>query len=159
MKLGMIALVLVAMMGTAWIDVPPVEARYTWADLGEDLQHLRNKITNVREMLREDGWQDQCRGYSPEKTVRCAAEKFDTSAEQAVSVWQCESNFGIEPEHTDAYHGPYQYLYSTYEAQRESMPDVVEWYELSPAVHDVRSNILTAVAWASRHGWGPWGCA
>ena len=45
----------------------------------------------------------------------------------------------------------------TYECQQDSMPDIVEWYELSPAVHDVRSNILTAVAWASRHGWGPWG--
>jgi hypothetical protein len=76
-------------------------------------------------------------------------------------VWRCESNFGHEPDgpggHT--YHGPFQFAYTTYAGQQESMPDVVRWFELSPAVHDMRSNILTAVAWAGRHGWGPWSCA
>jgi hypothetical protein len=152
-------LVTATLTGTAQarLDVPmPTDTRYTWADLGKDLKELR---ANLREAKALVLWQAECRGYSPEKTVRCAAAKFDTNAAEAVSVWQCESNFGIEPSHTDAYHGPFQYLYSTYESQQESMPDVVEWYELSPAVHDVRSNILTAVAWAARHGWGPWGCA
>jgi hypothetical protein len=139
----------------ARIDVPP-EPRYTWADLGKDLKELRANIRQAKALV---SWQAECRGYSPEKTVRCAAAKFDTNAAQAVSVWRCESNFGIESSHSDAYHGPFQYMYSTYEHQQEAMPDVVEWNELSPAVHDVRSNILTAVAWAARHGWGPWGCA
>jgi hypothetical protein len=108
-------------------------------------------------------WQPECRGYSPEKTVRCAAVKFDPpgGATQAISVWQCESNFGTEPSPGDGhiYHGPFQFLYSTYASQQASMPDIVDWNELSPAVHDMRSNILTAVAWAARNSWSPWSCA
>jgi hypothetical protein len=131
-------------------------------ELTVSLQRLQSLSVGGRARAKEgEGWQPQCRGYSPEKTVRCAAVKFEPEGgqEKAVSVWQCESNFGTESPHTDAYHGPFQYLYSTYEGQRESMPDVVEWYELSAAVHDMRSNILTAVAWAARHGWGAWSCS
>jgi hypothetical protein len=135
----------------------PGPSRYTWGDFGADLHKAKEKIVELRAMVK--GEPSDCRGLSPEKTVRCAADTFGTNEEQAVAVWQCESNFGVEPPHTDAYHGPFQYLYSTYQSQQESMPDVVKWFELSPAVHDVRSNIMTAVAWASRHGWGPWGCA
>jgi hypothetical protein len=130
-------------------------------ELTVSLKRLQSLSSGGKAKAREgEGWQPECRGYSPEKTVRCAVVKFEPEGgqEKAVSVWQCESNFGTEPPHTDAYHGPFQYLYSTYEGQRESMPDVVEWYELSAAVHDMRSNILTAVAWAARHSWDAWSC-
>jgi hypothetical protein len=141
--------------------------RATAADYREIVQMLRGIGRSLDELdailhgRAPQGWQPECRGYSPEKTVRCAAAAFDPAggAAKAISVWECESNFGIEPPHTDAYHGPFQYLYSTFASQQESMPDVVNWYELSPAVHDVRSNILTAVAWAARNSWSPWGCA
>jgi hypothetical protein len=166
---------LMAPNATARIDVPMREMHRaskeaTAQDYKELLDQLRD-LTSSLETLKSiteggkakasEGWQPECRGYSPEKTVRCAAVRFEPEGGQAkaVSVWQCESNFGTEPPHTDSYHGPFQYLYSTYERQREAMPDVVEWYDLSAAVHDMRSNILTAVAWAARHGWGAWSCA
>jgi hypothetical protein len=106
-------------------------------------------------------WNHDCRGYTPAKTVRCAAVKFQPEGgmAKALSVWRCESGWGTEPPHSDAYHGPFQYLYSTYDSQQDSMPNVVRWYDLSASVHDMRSNMLTAVAWAARHGWGPWSCA
>lgn len=163
MKRGALILVLAALLaGTAWTDAPP-QARYTWADLAHDLADLRSNIKEAEAMI-QGKWQPDCRGYSPEKTIRCAAHAFGVSEEQAVSCWHDESNFGIEPNGPmgHSYHGPFQYLPSTYQSQQTSMPDVVRWFELSPAVHDVRSNILTAIAWASRHGWGPWtapGCA
>lgn len=106
-------------------------------------------------------WNNECRGYSPAKTVECAAAKFEPpgGAGTALAIWQCESNFGTESPHSDPYHGPFQYLTSTYTNQRASMPDVTKWFELSVFVHDMRSNILTANAWAARYGWGPWSCA
>jgi hypothetical protein len=108
-------------------------------------------------------WNNECRGYSPAKTVECAAAKFEPpgGASTALAIWQCESNFGTESgsEWDHSYHGPYQFAVGTYGGQRASMPDVTEWYELSTLVHDMRSNILTAVAWAARNGWGPWSCA
>lgn len=164
MKLLLLVLVAGTVLGStataqARLDVPGHEPAYTWADLGKDLARLRATLKDAEALIQGDGWQSECRGYSPAKTVKCAAAKFDTSAAQALSVWNCESGFGTEPAHTDAYHGPFQYLYTTYADQQAAMPDVVEWNDLSPAVHDMRSNIMTAVAWASRHGWGPWGCA
>jgi hypothetical protein len=105
-----------------------------------------------------DEWNSECRGYSPAKTVECAADKQQSpgGASGALRVWGCESNFGTEPPHSDPYHGPFQYTYGTYASQRASMPDVTKWFELSTEVHDMRSNIITAVAWAARNGWGPW---
>lgn len=161
MKLGAIALMFA--LPVTMTDGPPSHEA-TPGDYREILQMLREidqTLAKLDAMVTGQGWQPECRGYSPEKTVRCAAVKFDPAggAAKAISVWQCESNFGHEPPHSDAYHGPFQFLYSTYESQQDSMPDVVRWYDLSPAVHDVRSNILTAVAWAARNSWSPWGCA
>jgi hypothetical protein len=36
------------------------------------------------------------------------------------------------------------------------MDNMRRWYDLSPYVHDMRSNIIMAIGWAKRHGWGPW---
>jgi len=108
-----------------------------------------------------DQWNPECRGYSPEKTVRCVAEKQQPpgGVDEALDVWRCESSFGIEPPHSDSYHGPFQYAVDTYASQRQAMPDVTRWYDLSVLVHDVRSNIVMAVAWAAHHSWGAWACA
>jgi hypothetical protein len=164
---------LMAPNATARIDVSMREVHRAskeataqdYKELLKELRELTSSIETLKSITTggraKAGWQPECRGYSPEKTVRCAAVRFEPEGgqEKAVSVWRCESNFGTEPPHTDPYHGPFQYLYSTYEGQRAAMPDVVEWYDLSAAVHDMRSNILTAVAWAARHGWGAWSCA
>lgn len=111
----------------------------------------------------DEKWNNECRGYSPAKTVECAAAKQQPpgGVSEALAVWSCESNFGTESgsEWDHSYHGPFQYLPSTYANQRAAMPDVTKWFELSTLVHDMRSNIITAVAWASRYGWGPWSCA
>lgn len=105
-------------------------------------------------------WHRECRDYSPAKTVRCIARKQRPpgGVSKALAVWRCESYFGVEPYHSDPYHGPFQYLTTTYASQRGSMPDMRRWFEISPNVHDWRSNIITAVGWAARHGWGPWTC-
>lgn len=103
-----------------------------------------------------------CKNYGAERTVRCIAQKQDPpgGVSKALSVWRCESNFGTEPPHSDSYHGPYQFSLSTYASQQDSMPRIVRWYDLSALVHDMRSNIITAVAWAARNSWSPWeGCA
>ena len=109
------------------------------------------------------GWNAECRGYSPAKTVTCAAVKQRPpgGVQEALNVWRCESNFGVEPGSRwgHSHHGPMQYAVGTYAGQRASMPDVTRWFELSRLVHDTRSNIVTAIAWAHRHGWGPWSCA
>ena len=142
--------------------VGPFSTQTTRQELIKSVKQVQASLDELAAALtrvKADAWPADCRDLSPEKTVRCAAETFGVSVDQAVAVWQCESNFGVEPPHTDAYHGPFQFTYSTYAGQQASMPDVVKWFELSPAVHDVRSNILTAVAWAARHGWSPWSCA
>ena len=104
---------------------------------------------------------DECRNYSAKMTVRCAAILQDPpgGVEKAVAVWECESGFGQEYSHSDSYHGPFQYMTSTYTGQRLMLDDVRRWFELSPYVHDVRSNIVLAVAWAAHYDWGPWSCA
>lgn len=143
-------------------DVPVTQSHKAtvqdYRELFRALKGVRASLHELESLTSRARDQADCRDLSPEKTVRCAAEKFKPygGAEKAISVWQCESGWGTEPPHSDSYHGPFQYVYSTYASQQESMPDIVEWNELSPAVHDMRSNILTAVAWASRHGWGPW---
>ena len=106
-------------------------------------------------------WDRDCRGYSPAKTVTCVAVKQHPpgGVNGALSVWRCESNFGAEPPHSDSYHGPFQYAVGTYAYQRAAMPDVTRWFDLSRLVHDTRSNIILAVAWAAHHSWGPWSCA
>jgi hypothetical protein len=106
-------------------------------------------------------WNSECRGYSPAKTVTCVAAKQQPpgGVEEALAVWRCESDFGTEPPHSDSYHGPFQYAIGTYAYQRQAMPDVTRWFDLSVLVHDVRSNIVLAVAWAAHHSWGPWACA
>ena len=109
-------------------------------------------------------WNPECRGYSPAKTVTCAAVKQQPpgGVSFALSVWRCESNFGTEPApfgHGDSYHGPMQYAIGTYAGQRAAMPDVSRWFGLSVFVHDMRSNIILAVAWAAHNSWSPWSCA
>lgn len=146
----------------------------TVKDYVELLQQLEELSASIKELKaltsggtlnerrREIDWQRDCRGYGPTKTVRCAAAKLqpEGGVAKALSVWRCESGWGYESQyHSDPYHGPFQYLESTYDGQQARMPDVVRWYVLSPNVHDMRSNILTAVAWAARYGWYPWSCA
>ena len=106
-------------------------------------------------------WNSECRGYSPAKTVECVAVKQQPpgGVNEALEVWRCESNFGLEPPHYDSYHGPFQYAIGTYTYQRFEMPDVTRWFDLSVLVHDMRSNIVLAVAWAAHYSWGPWSCA
>lgn len=106
-------------------------------------------------------WNAECRSYSPAKTVMCAAAKQQPpgGVHEALAIWECESFFGVEPAHSDSYHGPYQYALGTYAYQRQHMPDVTRWFQLSSLVHNVRSNIVMAVAWAAHHNWGPWACA
>jgi hypothetical protein len=130
-------------------------------ELQDTIAALEKLTTPTRAKQGDEGWDNECRNYSPEKTVRCAATKFRPpgGVDMALSVWRCESNFGTESPHSDPYHGPFQYMTGTYSGQQSMMPDVVRWNELSAEVHDMRSNIMTAVAWAARHDWGPWGCA
>lgn len=103
-------------------------------------------------------WHRDCRDYGASMTVRCIAVKQEPpgGTPKALSVWECESGFLYESPHSDSYHGPFQYAYGTYEGQWELMPRIVEWFELSRSVHDPRSNIIMAVSWAARYGWGPW---
>jgi hypothetical protein len=152
---------------TAWTGTPvdrsgPATSR-DYAELFTALQEVQTSLDEFETAVAASTgkWQKDCRNYSPAKTVKCAAVKFQPPGgmREALGVWNCESGFGHESPHSDSYHGPFQYMYLTYEHQQESMPNVVRWYELSAAVHDMRSNIMTAVAWAARHGWGPWSCA
>lgn len=94
-------------------------------------------------------------------TIECAAEALDPigGLPKVLNVWGCESGWGVEPPHTDSYHGPFQYLRSTFHSQQSQMPGVVGRYDLPRRVHSPRANILTAVGWA-RWSWRPWaGCA
>jgi hypothetical protein len=93
--------------------------------------------------------------------VRCAASRLQPpgGAAKALDVWMCESGTKYDPAGDHVYHGPFQYLRSTFQSQFQSIPDVTRWFELRFAVHSPRSNIVTAIAWAARHGWGPWTCA
>lgn len=166
---------LMAPNAMAHIDMPTgtVLASSSKSATAKDYKELAAALQEVQSSLNEfetavaagsGRWNDECRGYSPAKTVKCAAVKFQPPGgmAQALSCWRDESGWGSEPSHSDAYHGPFQYLYSTYESQQDSMPNVVRWYDLSASVHDMRSNMMTAVAWAARHSWSPWtapGCS
>lgn len=133
-----------------------------YLELALALEQVQTTISELETMVASDGkWGKECRDYSPAKTVRCAAVKFRPpgGVDMALSVWRCESNFGTESPHSDSYHGPFQYALGTYAGQRAMMPDVVRWNKLSSLVHDTRSNIMMAVAWAAHHDWGPWTCA
>lgn len=105
-------------------------------------------------------WNKECRGYTPAKAVRCASARFNPpgGARMALAIYRCESGWAKEPAHSDAYHGVMQYMHSTYDSQRASMPDVQRWFRTGPDPHDMRSAVVTAVAWAARHGWYPWTC-
>jgi hypothetical protein len=118
-------------------------------------------IFGIAPQATADRWQRECRGYSPAKTIKCIASKEDPpgGVSKALAVWHCESGWGTEPSHYDSYHGPFQYLYTTYTRQRSSMRLLVREYDLSPYVHDMRSNIIMAVGYAARNDWGPWSCA
>lgn len=106
-------------------------------------------------------WAEQCRNLNARQTVVCAAKALHPvgGVSQALGVWNCESGWlHGEPPHSDAYHGPFQYLKSTFHEQLSSMPAVRAQWDLTPRVHNVRANIVTAVAWG-RRSWSPWGCA
>jgi hypothetical protein len=95
-------------------------------------------------------------------TIRCAADIFHPPGgkSKALSVADCESNFHAENGgHYDSYHGTYQYMTSTFKDHQNRMPAVVNNYSLAGIVHNARANIMTAIAWASKHGWSPWSCA
>jgi hypothetical protein len=102
-----------------------------------------------------------CRYKDAERIVRCAAWKLQPpgGAAEALSLWRCESGTKYDPPGDHVYHGPFQYLRSTFRSQYQHIPDVVRWFELKMKVHDPRSNIVTAIGWAARYGWGPWSCA
>ena len=81
-----LALIFAALLMVAWIDAPMPQAQATPKDYREVLKMLRGIEDSLEELSRsKDGEKDDCRGLSPEKTVRCAAEAFDTSADQALS--------------------------------------------------------------------------
>jgi hypothetical protein len=126
------------------------------------------------DQARPNGWRyEECRfknvgtrAWSTrdvERMIRCVAAKEDPpgGAAEALSVYNCETGHPIEAPHSDPYHGPMQYLVSTFQSQydrvatrlRQAYGKVVE------RVHNVRANITTAIVWAGRYGWGPWSCA
>jgi len=95
-------------------------------------------------------------------TVRCAGRHFGGHrlVRTALRIGRCESGLaGVEAPHSDPYHGTYQYVASTFASQQDAMPAVVRGFDLSDAVHNMRANVVTAVAWMSKHGTGPWSCA
>lgn len=93
-------------------------------------------------------------------TIRCASEVLHPigGVEKALSVFNCETPALPEPSHSDSYHGPFQYLKSTFHSQQSLMPGIVGRYDLKRGVHNIRSNIITAIGWA-RWSWSPWTCA
>lgn len=104
----------------------------------------------------------ECRyGRDAEHIVRCAAWRLEPpgGVTKALSVWRCELGSAFEQPHSDPYHGPFQYLIDTFTGQYKHIPDVARWFDIPRKVHSPRANIVTAVAWAARHGWGPWSCA
>jgi hypothetical protein len=104
---------------------------------------------------------EQCRGLTPESTVRCIARKLDPigGVPKAVSVWRCEGGIGrAENPHSDPYHGPGQYLVSTFNSHWESQPAIRRGWDLVKDEHDMRSNMVMMIGYA-RRSWSPWSCA
>jgi hypothetical protein len=93
-------------------------------------------------------------------TIECASEALEPigGLSKALDVFNCETPAIPEPPHTDSYHGPFQYLKSTFHSQQSAMPGVVNRYDLPRRVHSPRANVVTAIAWA-RWSWSPWACA
>ena len=86
---------------------------------------LRGIEESLEELSRsKDGEKDDCRGLSPEKTVRCAAQAFGYErGTGGVAYGGARSVFGHgADEMGHSYHGPFQYLYCTYESQQARCP-------------------------------------
>lgn len=104
----------------------------------------------------------QCRDRSVVRTVRCAGRHYGgrSLVRTALRIGRCESGLALrEAPHSDPYHGQYQYLASTFASEQDAMPAVVNGMDLSDEVHNMRANVVTAVAWMSKHGTSPWSCA
>ena len=122
---------------------------------------------------RGPGWrQEQCRfktvgtrawsASDVEATIRCVAAREDVSADEALSVWRCESGWAYEEPHSDCCHGPMQYMRDTFRAQFDQLKQAIRrrYGEVAERVHNVRANITTAVVFIGHGGsWSPtWAC-
>lgn len=90
------------------------------------------------------------------RTVRCAGKRFGGTA-TALRVGDCESSLTAH-DYVGPYFSTYQYLTGTFGSQQHMIPSVVKAFDLKRNVTNMRANVITAVAWASKHGWGPWSC-
>jgi hypothetical protein len=90
------------------------------------------------------------------RTVRCAGHRFGGAA-TALRVGDCESSLTAH-DYVGPYYSTFQFLASTFASQQSMIPKVVRGFDLKRHVTNMRANVITAVAWASKHGWGPWSC-
>jgi hypothetical protein len=119
------------------------------------LTHEQRTECRFRGVHKREPWED----YAIKRTARCGARAFGGSPSLDVRVLACEGGWEPEPSRTSIYHGPAQYLRSTYEAERASMPAIRRRWDLSRSVHSPRSNILLFTAWMAKRSTAPWACA
>lgn len=96
------------------------------------------------------------------RTVRCAGLRYGSRADvhTALRIGRCESGLTAEKApHSGDHHGTYQYLVSTFHSQQRQMRAVTRGMDLSHHVHNMRANVVTAVAWMIKRTTGPWSCA
>jgi hypothetical protein len=101
-------------------------------------------------------------GWSPQEiaaTIRCAVQHWAVSGGEgeALSVASCESGLNEKAYNPGGYAGVYQHAVRYWGSRFNSLKPT--WWSLRRSVFNGRSNVVIAIRYASRYGWGAWSCA
>lgn len=148
------ALTLVCILSITWSYVALADG----ADIGTAKRSFtpeQRAECRYRGLDKAEAWADR----EMRRVIRCAARFYDGDAGYIIAIGNCESGLEREPDPSSIYHGPMQYLASTYAAQRSQLPAVTRRYEIPRQVHSVRGQLVLATAWITKRSASPWGCA
>lgn len=98
--------------------------------------------------------------YEVKKTIRCAVGKFPVTGglTKASAIAERESGFHEGAQNpTSSACGVYQFVSGTWDGVHTMFHPFWHRWELRHYCTNGRANVLAAIRYAHRHGWGPWG--
>lgn len=101
-------------------------------------------------------------GWSNEEiaqTIRCAVQHWSVSGGEgeAMSVASCESGLNEKAYNSGGYAGVYQHAIRYWSSRFASLRP--RWWNLKHSIWNGRSNVVIAIRYAARYGWGAWSCS
>jgi len=156
--------VLIAALTLAWILGGTGEGQSRQAEHTTRLGNLRLAGTEnanwrqaqCRYRHLEDGW-----GWSYREvalTIGCAVKHWPVfgGLDKAMSVASCESGLNELAWNPGGYAGVYQHAIAYWPARLANLAPV--WWKLRSSIFNARSNVVIAIRYAARYGWGAWSC-